>query len=104
MAVDPAVRRKFRKTLEGKLEVAAINNQRVIVSWEVSAAYDRVAIVCHESTFSERVIDHLATSVTRLLGVGKSLEIVDRGLNTVTVECFPQAGSTVLFRRVYALD
>jgi hypothetical protein len=101
MAVDPAVRRKFRKTLEGKLEVAAINNQRVIVSWEVSAAYDRVAIVCHESTFSERVIDHLATSV---LGVGKSLEIVDRGLNTVTVECFPQAGSTVLFRRVYAID
>jgi hypothetical protein len=70
----------------------------------VSAAYDRVEIVCQESTFSERVIDHLATSVTRLLGVGKSLEIVDRGLNTVTVECFPQAGSTVLFRRVYAID
>jgi hypothetical protein len=63
-----------------------------------------VAIVCHESTFSERVIDHLATSVTRLLGVGKSLEIVDRGLTNVTVECFPQAGSTVLFRRVYAVE
>ena len=104
MAADLAVRRKFRKTLEGKLEVAALNNQRVIVSWEVSATYDRVAIVCHESTFSERVIDHLATSVTRLLGVGKSLEIVDRGLNTVTVECVPQAGSTVLFRRVYPID
>jgi hypothetical protein len=60
--------------------------------------------VCHESTFSERVIDHLATSVTRLLGVGKSLEIVDRGLNSVTVECFPQAGDTALFRRVYAVE
>ncbi len=104
MAIDPAVRRKFRKTLEGKLEVAALNNQRVIVSWEVSSAYDRVAIVCHESTFSERVIDHVATSVTRLLGVGKSLEIVDRNLSSITVECFPQAGSAVLFRRAYAVD
>lgn len=104
MPVDPAVRRKFRKTLEGKLEVAALNNQRLIVSWEVSAAYDRVALVCHESTFSERVVDHLATSVTRLLGVGKSLEIVDRSLSAVTVECVPQAGSTVLFRRVYDID
>ncbi len=104
MAADLAVRRKFRKTLEGKLEVAALNNQRVIVSWEVSPTYDRVAIVCHESNFSERVIGHLATSVTRLLGVGKSLEIVDRGLTAVTVECFPKAGSTILFRRVYAID
>jgi hypothetical protein len=104
MAADPAVRRQFRKTLEGKLDVATINNERVIVSWELSPSFDRVAIVCHESTFSERVIDHLATSVTRLLGVGKSLEIVDRGLNSVTVECFPQAGDTALFRRVYAVE
>jgi hypothetical protein len=104
MAIDPAVRRKFRKTLEGKLEVAALKNQRVIVSWEVSSSYDRVAIVCHEATFSERVIDHLATSVTRLLGVGKSLEIVDRNLTSLTVECVPQAGTAVLFRRAYPID
>lgn len=104
MAVDPALRRKFRKTLEAKLDVAALNNQRVIVSWEVSSLYDRVAIVCHESTFSERVIDHLATSLTRLLGVGKSLEIVDRNLTSMTVECVPQSGSAVLLRRVYPVD
>ena len=104
MAVDPALRRKFRKTLEAKLDVAALNNQRIIVSWEVSSSYDRVAIVCHESAFSERVIDHLATSLTRLLGVGKSLEIVDRNLTTVTVECLPQAGTAVLFRRAYSID
>ena len=104
MAADLAVRRKFRKTLEGKLDVATANNQKVIVSWEMSPSFDRVAIVCHEATFSERVIDHVATSVTRLLGVGKSLEIVDRGLTSVTVECFPQAGDTALFRRVYEID
>jgi hypothetical protein len=90
--------------LEGKLEVAALNNQKVIVSWELSPAFDRVAIVCHEATFSERVIDHVATSVTRLLGVGKRLDLVDRGLNTVTVECRPSAGATVLFHRVYAVE
>ena len=104
MATDPSVRRKFRKTLEGKLEVAALNNQKVIVSWELSPGFDRVAIVCHEATFSERVIDHVATSVTRLLGVGKRLDLVDRGLNAVTVECRPSAGTTVLFHRVYAVE
>jgi hypothetical protein len=104
MATLPSVRLKFRETLEGKLDVAAHNNPKTIASWELSSSLDRVTIVCTEEPLSERVIEHIASSVTRLLGVGKRLDIVDRTLRAVTVECLPQAGNPVLLRRVYAVD
>lgn len=104
MVVDKATRRTFRKTLEDKLRVAASNNQGLIVSWELSRSFDRVAIVCHEATFRARVIDHLATSLTRLLGVGKRLDLVERDLRALEVECFPEAGGDALLRRVYNVE
>lgn len=104
MAPDPSVRQVFRKTLEGKLEVAAINNPKAISSWKLSSSLDRVTIMCTADSLSEPVIDHIATSVTRLLGVGKRLNIVDRALRAVTVECLPEAGNSVALRRVYAVD
>jgi hypothetical protein len=104
MATDPSVRQELRKTLEGKLEVAAINNPQAITSWDLSSSLDRVTITCTEDSLSELVIEHIATSVTRLLGVGKRLNMVDRTLRAVTVECLPEAGNSVLLRRVYAVD
>jgi len=104
MAPDLAVRQEFLKTLEGKLEVAAINNPKAISSWKLSSSLDCVTIMCTEESLSEPLIEHIATSVTRLLGVGKRLNMVDRSLRAVTVECWPEAGNSVLLRRVYAVD
>jgi hypothetical protein len=47
------------------------------------------------------VIEHLATSLTRLIGVGKRLEVVDREVRSLTVECRPSTGGEALFVRTY---
>jgi len=56
MAPDLAVRQEFLKTLEGKLEVAAINNPKAISSWKLSSSLDRVTIMCTEESLSEPLI------------------------------------------------
>ena len=100
---DPTFRRKFRKNLEQKLTVAATNNPRVIASWELSRQLDRVDVVCHESFFDELVISHLGSSLTRLLGVGKSLGALDSQVHTFTVNCVGTDTSQVLVQNSYQI-
>lgn len=104
MAPDPSLRRTFRKTVEGRLAVVVANNPTVIVSSELSASLDTVSLVCHEDTFSARVVNHLGESLVRLLGVGRRLLIVDRGMTTVTIHCVPAGGGPALFSGTYSLD
>ena len=103
MAADLALRSKFRKTVEEKLHIVATNNPTVIVSAEISPSLDAVSLVCHEQAFNERVVNHLAVSLVRLLGVGQRLLIVDRTVTTMTIQCVPTTGGSVFFRRTYPL-
>jgi hypothetical protein len=100
---DPTFRRNFRKNLEQKLTVATTNNPRVIASWELSRQLDRVDVVCHESFFDELVISHLGSSLTRLLGVGKSLGALDSQVHTFTVNCVGTDTSQVLVQNSYQI-
>lgn len=104
MATDLSLQRTFRKNVEERLTTAAERNADLIVSWELSKSYDRVALVCGEERFSDRAIVHLATSLVRLLGVGKRMGLVDRDLNVLTVECFPQQGTDAIFARAYGVE
>lgn len=98
--IDSALRRKFRRTVEERLDVAATNNARMILAWELSPSFEHVALTCHGDTFHPHVIDHLATSLTRVLGVGKRMGLVNHAVNDVTIECTGLGGSTetLLFR------
>jgi hypothetical protein len=102
--VDPAVRRKFRQDLEEKLELASVNNSGLIVSWELSDSLDRAGLVCQEKAFNAQVVEHVAASLIRLLGVGKRLGLVDRDMSSFTVECYPPQGNQSLFARTYSVD
>ncbi len=102
--VDPAVRRTFRKNLEEKLQLASVNNSQLIVSWELSDSFDRAGLVCQEEVFNAQVVEHVAASLIRLLGVGKRLGLVDRGMSSFTVECYPPSGNESLFARTYTVD
>ena len=104
MAPDLSLQRRFRKNVEERLATATERNADLIVSWELSKGYDRVALVCGEERFSDRAIIHLATSLVRLLGVGKRMGLVDRELNVLTVECFPRQGTDTLFTRAYGVE
>jgi hypothetical protein len=99
-----ALKKKFRRNVEEKLELVTTNNSTVILSWELSPTYDRVSLVCGEQTFSDRAVIHLATSLVRLLGVGKRMGIVDRDLRRLVVECYPPHRKHALFAREYGLD
>lgn len=85
--VDAALRRKFRRTVEERLEVATVQNARMILSWELSPTFSHLALTCHGDVFEPRVVEHLATSLTRIIGVGKRMGLVDRGLSKLTIEC-----------------
>lgn len=91
--VDSALEQKFRETVEGRLEVAAAHNSRMILSWELSASFGHLSLTCHGDVFEPSVVEHLATSLTRILGVGKRMRIVDRGLKEFTIECSGHAGA-----------
>lgn len=104
LVADSALAQKFRDQVEGRLEVAVANNPRVMVSWELGSALDRVVFVCNENFFEERLIGHISTSLTRMLSVGRRMGLVDKDVSTVTLECVPQDGSTPLFVRQYELD
>lgn len=92
--VDSALLRKFRGTVEDRLEVATANNARMLLAWDLAAGFDHLALTCHGEVFEPSVIEHLATSLTRMLGVGKRLGIVDRGLRQLTIVCTGHAGAT----------
>lgn len=92
--VDTALRRKFRRTVEERLEVATANNSRMVLSWELTTELNHVALTCHGDVFEPAVVEHLATSLTRMLGVGQRLGIVDRTLREFTIECTGHAGAT----------
>jgi hypothetical protein len=98
---NSAFRKTFRGNVEAKLHLASANNSGVILSWELSESFDRADLVCGEAAFNPRVIEHLATSLTRLIGVGKRLEVVDREVRSLTVECRPSTGGEALFERTY---
>jgi hypothetical protein len=100
---DPTFRRKFRKNVEQKLNVATTNNPRVIASWELSRQLDRVDVMCHENSFDERVISHLEASLIRLLGVGKSLGALDSQVQTFTVSCVGTDTSEILAQNSYQI-
>lgn len=101
---DVALQRKFRKNVEEKLEIVAHNNVGAIVSWEVSKSYNHVALVCGEEHFRERVIVHLATSLSRLLGVGKRMGLVDSDMESFTLECCLANSDDVVFARDYGVE
>lgn len=101
---DPALRRKFRKGVEEKLELARVNNPGVIVSWTLSSECDRVDLVCDQTVFNERVINHLGESLVRLLGVGKQMGLVDREIRALVVECVSQQTSGVAYFAHYEVD
>jgi hypothetical protein len=101
---DVALQRTFRKNVEEKLETASVNNAGVIVSWELSESYDRVSLVCGETRFSDRVLLHLGTSLSRLLGVGKRLGLVDSSMRSFTMECYPVGGDEPLFVDDYRVE
>lgn len=100
---DLTFRRKFRKIVEQKLDVATTNNPRVIASWELSRQLDRVDLVCHENSFDEQVISHLGASLIRLLGVGKSLGALDSQVQTFTVNCVGTDTSEILVHNSYQI-
>lgn len=102
--IDPSFQGQFRKNLEERLERASSSNAALIVSWELSDQLDRAGLVCRESAFDGQVIEHVAASLIRLLGVGKRLGLVDRQMNNFTLECFPEGSNQELFRRTYPLD
>jgi hypothetical protein len=102
--IDPALRRKYRKNLEEKLELVAANNPGLIVSWELSPSLDRADLVCGESVFSEQVMEHLAQSLTRLLSVGKRLGLVEREKRSFTMECMLPTESQPMFTRTYDVE
>lgn len=58
-----------------------------------SADYGHLSLTCHGDVFEPSVVEHLATSLTRILGVGKRMGIVDRGLKEFTIECSGHAGA-----------
>jgi len=99
-----ALKKKFRRNVEEKLELAAAKNSALIVEWELSPQYDRVALVCGEERFSDQVVIHVATSVVRLLGVGKRMGIVDKDLSRVVVECYSTGSGHSLFAREYGVE
>lgn len=101
---DPSVLREFRKNLEDRLERASTTNSSLIVSWELSEELDRAGLVCRESAFDGQVIEHVAASLIRLLGVGKRLGLVDRQMPIFTLECFPEGSSKEIYKRTYSLD
>jgi hypothetical protein len=80
--------------VEERLEVATANNARMLLAWDLAANFDHLAITCHGATFEPSVIEHLATSLTRMLGVGKRMGIVDKGLLQLTIVCTGHAGAT----------
>jgi len=102
--VDLALRRKYRKSLEEKLQLVSGNNPGLIVSWVLSSSLDRADLVCGENVFSEQVIEHLAQSLTRLLSVGKRLGLVDRTMRSFTMECVLPTAATPIFSRTYEVD
>ena len=102
--IDPALRRKYRKNLEEKLELVAANNPGLIVSWELSPSLDRAHLVCGDSVFSEQVMEHLAQSLTRLLSVGKRLGLVEREKRSFTMECMLPTESQPMFTRTYDVE
>ena len=102
--LDSVAQSDFRKTLERKLEVASVNNTGLIMSWEISPRYDHVRLICDRDVFQENVVGHVATSLTRLLGVGKRLGFVERNLGTVTIECVAQKGLKGISIRTYSID
>lgn len=101
---DAALLRKFRKNVEEKLEIVEQNNAGVILSWEISRTYDRISVVCGEGQFNERVIVHLATSLSRLLGVGKRMGLVERTITGFTLECFGPSSDVAVFVRDYEVE
>lgn len=101
---DLALRRKFRKNVEEKLELVAHNNRGVVVSWTVSKSYNRITVVCGEGQFSERVMVHLATSLSRLLGVGRGMGLVDSAVKSFTLECFVPSSEEPIFVRDYGVE
>jgi hypothetical protein len=103
-AIDSALRRKYRQSLEEKLELVTANNPGFIVSWELSASLDRVDLVCTEVGFSKQVIEHLAQSLTRLLGVGKRMGLVERQHSSFIMHCVPPALTEPIFSRTYEVQ
>jgi hypothetical protein len=101
---DPAVTLQFRGDLEQKLELASAKNLPLIVSWELSDSYDRADLVCDEGAFNAEVVEHVAASLIRLLGVGKRLGLVDRNLRNFTMECFPRGSGQSIFLRTYEVE
>ncbi len=102
--VDPSLRRKFRKTVEGKLETAALHNPGLIKSWDLSRSFAMVKVFCPVASIEENVLHHLATSLTRQLGVGKSLGLVERNLERFTMECCDVETGDTIFARIYPVD
>jgi hypothetical protein len=100
---NASFRQKFRKNVEQKLDVATKNNPRVIAGWELSRQLDRVDVVCHENSFDEQVISHLAASLIRLLGVGKSLGALDPQIQTFTLNCVGRHTSEILTQNSYPI-
>lgn len=98
------MRRKFRRTVEERLDVATANNSRMILSWDLAANLNHVALTCHGDVFEPSVVEHLATSLTRMLGVGQRLGIVDRTLRELTIECTGHAGATGPLTLRYAIS
>ena len=94
VSVDSALLRKFRQTVEERLEVATTNNARMLLAWDLAAGFDHLALTCHGAVFERSVVEHLATSLTRMLGVGKRMGIVDKGLLQLTIVCTGHAGAT----------
>jgi len=102
--VDPGLAGTFRHNVEEKLERATLKNSSLILRWELSDTFDRADLVCDETVFNQQVIEHVATSLIRLLSVGKKLGVVDRKLDKFTMQCWPQDSKNPLFRRSYQLE
>lgn len=99
--IDPSLHRQFRRTLEEKLELARRNNSRMVVSWELSKTLESVELVCGETFFDATVVDHIATSLTRMLGVGRRMGLVDREVRHFTMRCTSLEAGTPSFVQSY---
>lgn len=104
MAPDPALRRSFYKSLEDKIHRASAQNPGVLVSWELAKSCDHLTIVCEESPLRDTVIRHLADSLTRLLGVGRRMGLVEKTLSELTIESVAEAGLIPLSSHRYPVQ
>jgi hypothetical protein len=75
----------------------------MIGHWTLSAEFDRVSLSCHAEFLDSAVIDHIGQSLTRLLGVGRKIGLVDSGTRSITLTCSTYTDEDIGLERTYEI-